>query len=214
MYVPKPAFKEHLVFCALAFSSMVAGTYLCYLMFTLRDPHLLWLSGLVHSLAFGGMLWFIRFGFYRSMMCICLCFLFSLMWVTFELSGSHLLSLLLCPVVWGTMLWRLLEDAIAFVAFVIIAVLNLGSHITIGIVMQTPPPTWFYSVEIGYWFFTSTICFFWFGYRYRFWLSTLSKVHCVDCGYPLDGLDTVEECPECGTSRPLPIFRKATSSQS
>ena len=156
MYAPVPTLKEHILFCMSSTVSIIAGVYLSYVIFMLNDVRFLALTGLVHSIVFGGMLWFTKFELYRALLYLILCALFPFWGIIFQISGLHLVSVLMSSTIWGLILGYILEDAAAFIVFLLIGCVHLITHIAAGYYFQNAVPPWFMPSESGYWLVTGS----------------------------------------------------------
>lgn len=209
-----PSTVELLLLILSFFLSSAAGIALAWGFNVLNDERLLLFTGVAHVFVFAGMLWFMRLGKLRMLGYIALCLMFPL-W-GFPLGGWGLvaISILICSVVWGSVLWFLLEDPMPFLVMLVIGLVQPISLVIIGMSNDQTVPGWYFPSMIAYWHITSAACVLLCGLRYRKMLSGLSIEHCSDCDYPLDGLDSIDACPECGKPRALPMFQsKKTASK-
>lgn len=206
IYIRNPSAFEILILIFSAALSIAAGLVIARAFFIFNNSSLLLFLGVAHVLVFGTMLWFIRLGKYRALGNILLCIFFPICGMFFAAFSSVTLSYLIGLVVWGGILWHILEDPAPFLVMTIISASQLALLIMVVLLNDLETPKWYLPSMLIYWQVASSGCLVWCGLRYRKMLSDLSIEHCSECDYPFDGLRVVVTCPECGKPRALPIF--------
>lgn len=161
-------------------------------MYRYDNERLFFIVGLSHAIVLAGTLWYTQTSAARAALYLIVCALFPWWGVVVGMLGMFTFSGITCSLAWGGLLAYIFKDPLA-----LILMAAIGSIPTAYLYLTLTPngvvPDWFFPGEIAFWQATASPAVAWLGVRCR-----SKRSQCLNCGYPVAGVQDGSPCPECG----------------